>query len=75
MPESRGFSPGRQQARPIGPATVKFGPFTLDLESRKLRRGDEPIYLPSRAFGALAYLIEHRDRLVDREEIIVELTS
>jgi DNA-binding winged helix-turn-helix (wHTH) protein/Tol biopolymer transport system component len=70
MPESRGFSPGRQQASPIGPATVKFGPFTLDLETRKLRRGDEPIYLPSRALGALAYLIEHRDRLVDREEII-----
>jgi DNA-binding winged helix-turn-helix (wHTH) protein/Tol biopolymer transport system component len=70
MPESRGFSPGRQQARPIGPATVTFGPFTLDLEARKLRRGDEPIPLPSRALGALAYLIEHRDRLVDREEII-----
>jgi DNA-binding winged helix-turn-helix (wHTH) protein/Tol biopolymer transport system component len=70
MPESRGFSPGRQQARPIGPATVTFGPFTLDLEARKLRRGDEPIALPSRALAALAYLIEHRHRLVDREEII-----
>jgi DNA-binding winged helix-turn-helix (wHTH) protein/Tol biopolymer transport system component len=70
MSESRDSSLGRPQARPIGPATVKFGPFTLDLEGRKLRRGDEPIHLPSRAFAALAYPIEHRDRLVDREEII-----
>lgn len=70
MPESRGSSPGRQQAGPIGPATVTFGPFTLDLGARRLRRGDELIPLPSRALGALAYLIEHRDRLVDREEII-----
>jgi eukaryotic-like serine/threonine-protein kinase len=71
MPESRDSSLGRPQARPIGPATVKFGPFTLDLEGRKLRRGDEPIHLPSRALATLAYLITHRDRLVDREEIIV----
>ena len=49
---------------------MTFGPFTLDLEGRKLRRGDEPIHLPSRALAALAYLIAHRDRLVDREEII-----
>jgi DNA-binding winged helix-turn-helix (wHTH) protein/Tol biopolymer transport system component len=70
MPESRGSSAGRQQAGPIGQATVRFGPFTIDLEARKLRRGDEPIALPSRALAALAYLIEHRDRLVEREEII-----
>jgi DNA-binding winged helix-turn-helix (wHTH) protein/Tol biopolymer transport system component len=70
MPESRGSSAGRQQAGPSGPAAVKFGPFTLDLEARKLRRGDEPMALPSRALAALAYLIEHRDRLVEREEII-----
>ena len=71
MPESRECrSLGRPQAGPIGLATVKFGPFTLDLEGRKLRRGDEPIPLPSRALAALAYLITHRDRLVDREEII-----
>ena len=70
MPESRDSSLGRPQAGPIRLATVKFGPFTLDLEGRKLRRGDEPIHLPSRALAALAYLIAHRDRLVDREEII-----
>jgi DNA-binding winged helix-turn-helix (wHTH) protein/Tol biopolymer transport system component len=70
MPESRGSSAGRRQAGPIGQATVRFGPFTIDLEARKLRRGDEPIALPSRALAALVYLIEHRDRLVEREEII-----
>jgi eukaryotic-like serine/threonine-protein kinase len=71
MPESRDPSPlGRPQAGQARLAPIKFGPFTLDLEARKLRRGGEPIHLPSRALGALAYLIEHRDRPVDREEII-----
>jgi DNA-binding winged helix-turn-helix (wHTH) protein/Tol biopolymer transport system component len=70
MPESRDSSLGRPQAGPIGSATVTFGPFTLDLEARKLRRGDEPVPLPFRALGALAYLIEHRHRLVEKEEII-----
>jgi DNA-binding winged helix-turn-helix (wHTH) protein/Tol biopolymer transport system component len=71
MPESRDRTPlGRPQAGYTGFPIVQFGPFTLDLEARKLRRGTEPIPLPSRALGALTYLIEHRDRLVDREEII-----
>jgi eukaryotic-like serine/threonine-protein kinase len=70
MPESRDSSLGRPQAGPIARSTVTFGPFTLDLQGRKLRRGDDPIHLPSRALAALAYLIAHRDRLVDREEII-----
>jgi DNA-binding winged helix-turn-helix (wHTH) protein/Tol biopolymer transport system component len=71
MPESRHPSPpGDSQAGETGLAAVKFGPYTLDLETRKLRRGDEVLALPSRAFDALAYLITHRDRTVDRDEII-----
>jgi DNA-binding winged helix-turn-helix (wHTH) protein/Tol biopolymer transport system component len=52
------------------PATVRFGPFMLDLRARRLWRGAEPIQLPSRAVDALAYLITHRDRSVEKEEII-----
>jgi DNA-binding winged helix-turn-helix (wHTH) protein/Tol biopolymer transport system component len=71
MPESRNASPfGRPQPGEARLATVRFGPFTLDLEGRKLRRGEEVVALPSRAFDALAYLIAHRDRAVDRDEII-----
>jgi len=49
---------------------VRFGPFTLDLDGRKLRRGEDVVALPARAFDALAYLVTHRDRAIDREEII-----
>jgi DNA-binding winged helix-turn-helix (wHTH) protein len=51
------------------PRSVRFGPFTLELHARKLRR-DEALVPPSRALEALAYLIMHRDRAVDRDEII-----
>src|SRR4029453_14921143 len=47
-----------------------FGPFTLDIGSRKLRREREEIALPSRAFDTLALLVRHRDRIVEKDEII-----
>jgi DNA-binding winged helix-turn-helix (wHTH) protein/Tol biopolymer transport system component len=55
-------------ANPRG--SVRFGPFTLDLHARKLWRDDALVALPSRTFEALAYLVAHRDRAVDRDEII-----
>jgi eukaryotic-like serine/threonine-protein kinase len=58
MPESRDSS------------LVSFGPFTLDPAARKLWRGTERLTLPSRAVDALAYLVAHRDRVVEKEEII-----
>jgi DNA-binding winged helix-turn-helix (wHTH) protein/Tol biopolymer transport system component len=71
MPESRVLpSPGRPQADHGRLARASFGPFTLDLDGRKLSRGEEPVQLPSRAVDVLAYLIAHRDRAVDKEEII-----
>ena len=71
MPESRDGSPlGHPQAGPTALVRVKFGPFTLDLADRKLRKGEEQVPLPSRALDALAYLITHRNRALDRDEII-----
>src|SRR5688572_10049036 len=71
MPESRDRSPlGRPQAGQAGISAVTFGPFTFDLAGRRLRRGEERVSLPARALDALAYLITHRDRAVDRDEII-----
>ena len=55
-------------ANPRG--SVRFGPFTLDLHARKLWRDEALVALPSRALEALAYLVAHRDRAVDRYEII-----
>jgi Tol biopolymer transport system component/DNA-binding winged helix-turn-helix (wHTH) protein len=47
-----------------------FGPFTLNVPARKLWRETQEIALPSRAFDALAYLIHHRDRPIDKDELI-----
>ena len=58
MPESR-LSP-----------VIRFGAFTLDPAARRLWRGAERLPLPSRAIDALAYLVAHSDRVVEKDEII-----
>ncbi|MGN6518009.1 MAG: winged helix-turn-helix domain-containing protein [Dokdonella sp.] len=51
-------------------AVYRFGDFRLDTVKRELRRGDEPIEVPARAFACLTYLIEHRERAVPQSELI-----
>jgi DNA-binding winged helix-turn-helix (wHTH) protein/tetratricopeptide (TPR) repeat protein len=48
----------------------RFGDFTLDTNKRELRRGDDPIDVPARAFACLGHLIEHRERAVAQSELI-----
>ncbi len=47
-----------------------FGDFSLHLEGLELRQNDEPINLEPQVFSLLAYLIENRDRVVTKEELI-----
>jgi eukaryotic-like serine/threonine-protein kinase len=47
-----------------------FGEFRLDVSSRTLSRNGTDVPLPSRAFDALVYLIERRDRLVRKNELV-----
>ncbi|HEY6893112.1 MAG TPA: winged helix-turn-helix domain-containing protein, partial [Rhodanobacteraceae bacterium] len=48
----------------------RFGEFTLTASTRELRRGDTPVAISPRAFDCLAYLIEHRDRAVGKDELV-----
>ena len=48
----------------------RFDDFVLNSATRELSKAGEPIVLPARAFDCLAYLIEHRDRAVGRDELI-----
>src|SRR3569833_1173898 len=48
----------------------RFDDFTLNPATRELHRNGELVPLPARAFDCLAYLIEHRDRAVGRDELI-----
>ena len=54
-------------------AVYRFGEFTLDTNTRELRRGDEPIAVPVRVFACLRYLIEHRERAVAQSELIAAI--
>lgn len=47
-----------------------FGPYRLDLNLRELRRDGEPVVLTSGEFDLLRVLVEHRDRVLDRDRIL-----
>lgn len=50
--------------------TYRFGDLRLDPANRKLWRGDEELCLPPKPFNCLVYLVEHRDRAVEHDELI-----
>ena len=49
--------------------TYRFGRFTLDREARQLRADGVELHLSPKAFTLLLMLIEHRQRVVPREEL------
>ena len=55
---------------PLGRMTYRFDDFFINPATRELRRHGELVALPARAFDCLAYLIEHRERAVGRDELI-----
>lgn len=46
-----------------------FPPFRLDVVNECVWCGEQEIHLPPKAFAVLRYLIEHRGRLVTKEEL------
>jgi len=49
---------------------LAFGDYVLDSARRELRRGSAPIALEPQVFDLLLYLIEHRDRVVTKDDLI-----
>lgn len=49
---------------------LSFGDFRLDRESRTLWRGGKEIHLPKRPFQVLDFLIDNRERVVGRDELL-----
>jgi DNA-binding winged helix-turn-helix (wHTH) protein/Tol biopolymer transport system component len=47
-----------------------FGAFTVDVSTRRLSRDGDLLPLPSRAFDTLVHLLRHRDRIVEKDELI-----
>lgn len=48
----------------------RFGDCRIDLSARELHRDGELVTLSPKVFDCLAYLIEHRERAVGRDELI-----
>lgn len=64
-------SAARAGDRPAaGPAGYAFNGFLLDLRRVGVWKDGVPVPLEPKSFDVLRYLIEHRDRLVGRDEIL-----
>lgn len=51
------------------PARYRFGRFEFDTATRELRRDGVPVEMPARVFECLEYLIAHRGRALDNDEL------
>lgn len=51
-------------------ATFRFGDYQVDRLTRELRHNGTLMPLSAKVFDCLAYLIEHRDRAIGRDELI-----
>src|SRR5258708_9980723 len=51
----------------------EFGPFRLDPQRRQLRRGDTPVSLTPKAFETLLVLVENRNRVVLKDDLMKTL--
>ena len=47
-----------------------FGDHSLDVDRRELRRGAQAIAVEPQVFDLLVYLIENRDRVVTKDDLI-----
>ncbi|MEZ5393662.1 MAG: winged helix-turn-helix domain-containing protein [Bryobacterales bacterium] len=49
---------------------LSFGPFDLDPDRREILREGERFPLQAKPFDALVYLVQHRDRVVEKQELL-----
>jgi adenylate cyclase len=50
-----------------------FEDYALDTERRELRRGQAPVAVEPKVFDLLAFVIEHRQRVVSRDDLIAQV--
>jgi two-component system, OmpR family, copper resistance phosphate regulon response regulator CusR len=59
----------RRRSQPIGPDRVVVGPLTLDLRTRELFVGEQPVPLTAREFALLEYLSRRPGDVVSRQDL------
>ena len=55
------------------PSRVQFGEFEFDREAACLRRAGQELDLPPKAFQVLTYLVDNRQRVVPKQELVEAL--
>src|SRR5437660_2006012 len=51
-------------------SSIRFEEFSLDRDRRELRRGGDIVPVEPKVFDLLRYLIQHRERVVSRDELL-----
>ena len=54
----------------MGKRIYYFGDFCLDPLAQELTRNGEPVTLSASALQCLVYLVEHRERVVGKDELV-----
>lgn len=52
---------------------VRFGRFTIDSETRQLRRDGQDVHLSPKAFDLLSLLIHHRPNVLQKDELVTQI--
>lgn len=63
----------RRAAPATAQTSLSCGELTVDLLTRRVRRGERPIELLPREYKLLEYLLRHRDRVVTRTMLLEEV--
>src|SRR5882672_664330 len=52
---------------------LSFGNHELDVERRELKRANTPVHVEPQVFDLLIYLVENRDRVVSKDDLIASV--
>jgi two-component system alkaline phosphatase synthesis response regulator PhoP len=63
----------RSGAAPAAQEMVQFGDIELDIKKAQVRRGGEAVAFSMREYELLKYLVNHRGRVVSRDELLREV--
>src|ERR1700722_8062178 len=53
--------------------TLSFGDYEIDVERRELRRAKTPVHVEPQVFDLLVYLVENRDRVVSKDDLLASI--
>lgn len=60
----------RRGDRPVAPESLRFDDVTVDLASRMVLRGGDPVELSPREFSLLETLVRHRGQVLSRDQLL-----